>query len=151
MAQARGDAGLSDAAPTTNVETFTAIRDAYTRGDYQSAWELLDPQIEWIEPREMPGAGAYRGHDGVRESLTKFVGTWSDYRVEHHILAEAGDQLYVRVHISGKGRSSGAPGAFDEYQVWTFRDGKVTRVEMFLDEAEGRRVAGLGPTAKEMG
>ena len=130
-------------------EVFEVITRAYFSGDWDAAWALIDPEIVWIEPQEMPGAGTYHGHEGVRESLTKFVGTWADYRVEHHDVTEAGDKLDLRAHISGKGRTSGAPGEFDQFQVWSFRDGKFARMEMFLDEESARRAAGLDPSRKE--
>jgi ketosteroid isomerase-like protein len=30
------------------------------------------------------------------------------------------------------------------FQLWTFRDGRAVRMEMFTDEDEARRAAGLG-------
>ena len=132
-----------NAAPKGNREVFDAVCAAYFSRDWEAAFALIHPEIVWIEPREMPGADTYHGHEGVRESLTKFVGTWDEYRVEHHDITEAGDKLYLRAHISGKGRTSGVPGEFEQFQVWTFRDGKFARMEMFLDESEARRAAGL--------
>jgi uncharacterized protein len=128
---------------------FEVITEAYFRSDWEAAFALIDPEIVWVEPEGMPGSGTYHGHDGVRESLTKFVGTWDDYRVEHHDITEAGDKLYLRAHISGKGRTSGVPGEFDQFQVWTFREGRFVRMEMFLDEDDARRAAGIETADKE--
>ena len=129
----------------SNREIFEAITHAYFSGDFERAFALVDPEIVWIEPTGLPGADTYHGHDGVRRSLTKFVGTWDEYRVEHHDVTEVDDRIYLRVRISGKGRSSGVPAQFDQFNVWTFRDGKLTRMEMFLDEDEARRAAGADP------
>ena len=122
---------------------------AYFRGDWDGAFALVDPEVVWIEPEGMPGSDTYHGHEGVRESLTKFVGTWADYRVTHHDITEAGDKIYLRAHITGKGKTSGAPVELDQHQVWTVRDGKLARMEMYLDEGEARRSAGLETTQKE--
>jgi ketosteroid isomerase-like protein len=137
VAQARGDAGLS------NKEIFEVMTAAYGRGDIDGALEFIDPEIEWIEPTEMPGSATYHGRDGVRKSMTKFVGAWTDYSVDHPELIEAGDRLLVHAHMKGKGRTSGAPAELHQWQVYTFRDGKVIRAEMYLDEEEARRVVGL--------
>jgi ketosteroid isomerase-like protein len=98
----------------------------------------------------MPGAASYHGHDGVRESLTKFVGTWDDYRVDHSDFAESGDRLYVRAHITGRGKTSGVPVDLEQFQAWTFAEGKLVRMQMFLDEAEARRAAGVEPAGSEL-
>ena len=154
MSAVRGMPQPADArmsAEPSHTETFQAIGRAYFSGDFDAAWALIDPEIEWIEPRGVPGSSTYHGHEGVRESITKFVGTWDDYRVEHHDLAEAGDHLFVRARITGKGRSSGVPSEMDEFQVWTFRNGKAVRLEMFLDEDEARRAAGVELAKGEAG
>ena len=131
------------------TETFKAITAAYLAEEYEKCWALIDPEVEWVEPASLPGAATYRGHDGVAASLSKFVGTWTDYRIEHSGFEEAGDRLFIRVHLSGKGRSSGTPMEVDQFQVCTFRDGKLARLEMHFDESEARRAAGLEPLAKE--
>jgi ketosteroid isomerase-like protein len=133
-----------------HAEVFWRIMRAYDAGDYARAFSLVHPDVVWIEPREMPGSQTYHGHEGVSESLTKFWGTWRDQEVTHHDLTESGDRLYLRVHIAARGKTSGAPGEFDEHQVLTFEDGLLTRMEMFLDEAEARQTAGLPvPAATE--
>ena len=140
---------MSEPAPNSHTEIFAAIHRAYFAGDFAAAWALIDPEIVWIEPDGMPGAGTYHGHQGVRESLTKFVGTWDEYRVENQDLTEAGDRLYLHARITGKGKTSGVPVELDEFQVWTFREGKAVRMEMFLEENDARRAAGLEPDREE--
>jgi ketosteroid isomerase-like protein len=138
VAQARGDAGLS-----SSRETYEKIYEAYNAGDFDACFALIDPAIEWIEPRRSPDAEVKHGHEGVRQSLTKFVGTWTDYRFEPRDFTENGDRLLVNCHISGKGKTSGTPVEMDQFQVWTFRAGKAVRLEMFTDESEAREAAGL--------
>ncbi len=128
--------------PRSHTEIFETINEAYSSGDYDAAWAVIDPEIEWVEPPEMPGSQTYHGHEGVRESLTRFWGTWSDPMVEHHDFAEEGDHLLLRAHLVAKGKTSGAPAEMDEWQVWTFRNDKAVRMEMFLDETGARRAAG---------
>ena len=47
------------------VESAIAgLRNAYAafnRGDIDAAARLLDPQVEWVEPANFPGGGAYHG------------------------------------------------------------------------------------------
>ena len=47
------------------------------------------------------------------------------------------------IDMRGRGRSSGAPAEMRFVQLWTFRDGRAVRMEMFSDIDEARRAAGL--------
>lgn len=52
----------------TTLETVEALYAAFARGDFEGAFELLDPAIEWITPSTLPWSrGNYYGRDGVAE------------------------------------------------------------------------------------
>jgi ketosteroid isomerase-like protein len=131
------------------TELFEAISRAYRSGDFEAALELIDPEIEWVEAPELPGSGTHHGHAGVQDSLRRFVGAWTEYRVAHSDLTEVGDRLFLHTRITGKGRTSGAPAEQDQFEVWTFRDGKAIVMRAFYDEGEARKAAGLEPARQE--
>src|SRR5258708_8255343 len=57
-------------------QTVSDLRNAYAafnRGDIDDALTPLDPQIEWSEPAEFPGAAPYPGLAGVKRHLTQPV------------------------------------------------------------------------------
>ena len=45
--------------------------------------------------------------------------------------------------MRGEGRASGVPAEMHFFQLWTFRDGRAVRMEMFTDIDDARRAAGL--------
>jgi ketosteroid isomerase-like protein len=50
-------------------ETVDLIRtgyEAFSRGDLETALEMMDPAIEAHDPPEMPDAAVHRGRDAVR-------------------------------------------------------------------------------------
>ena len=56
------------------TQTILALREAYVafnRGDMDAAVASLDPQIEWTEPAESPGASTYHGRDAAKGYLTQ--------------------------------------------------------------------------------
>ncbi len=66
-----------------NVEVVRGIYDAWQRGDLEGAFKSFDAGVEWLGPPDISGAGEHRrGHEGVRESLRAWIGTWDDYRSE---------------------------------------------------------------------
>ena len=57
--------------------------------------------------------------------------------------------MLAHLKFSVEGAGSGVPTSFEQYQVWTVRDGKVTRLEMIYDEGEAKRAAGIETTTIE--
>ena len=45
---------------------------AFNRGDMDAVVASVDPQIEWTEPAESPGAGTYHGR-GLPDAITRGV------------------------------------------------------------------------------
>ena len=53
------------------IAGLRAAYASFNRGDIEAAVDLLDPHVEWIEPVEFPGGGAYSGIDGAKRYLTQ--------------------------------------------------------------------------------
>jgi len=51
---------------------------AFNRGDMDAAVASVDPQIEWTEPAESPGAGTYHGRDAAKGYLTQSRAAWPE-------------------------------------------------------------------------
>ena len=56
---------------------------------------------------------------------------------------DAGDQIVVRNHQTARGEASGVLIEMDFWFVHTISEGKVVRVDMFVDEWEALEAAGL--------
>ena len=128
-----------------SAENVEIVREIYRRYvlDPASTFELLDPEIEWSEPPEVPDSQTSRGHEGVRRSLRKFVGTWENFHLEVVDLIDAGDSVIACTRLTGRGKGSGVEIDQDQFAVWTLRNGKAVRLQMVFDGDEADRVAGL--------
>ena len=111
----------------------------------EAFWALLDADVVWGVGRDPPPDihGVYVGRDSVIEASRRYWGTWDEYSLDADELIDAGSSVVVVVHERGRGRGSGAP--FDRRwaQVWTFREGRTVRWELFVDKAEAVKAAGL--------
>jgi ketosteroid isomerase-like protein len=74
--------------------------EAINRGDPVPGLDLMDPEIEWIEPDGAPGvggltpgSGVYRTRDEVLTGVFQLLGgrLWDDFRVEPDQVIDAGD------------------------------------------------------------
>jgi ketosteroid isomerase-like protein len=125
-----------------DLETVRRGYEALNQGDVESALELVQPDIEWntyLVPG--PGGGTYRGYDGVRELWTDVRNIFTDYRNDPEELIEAGDKVVSFICIRGRGSLSGAEVEARIAHVFTFRDGKILRVDSFEDRDEALRAA----------
>jgi ketosteroid isomerase-like protein len=118
--------------PESNVEIVRRAYEAWNRGDFDAAAEVLDPQIEWQMPSNIPDAGTYRGPDEDRRRLEEFLEAWDEFTVDVEELIDEGDRVIARIRYGGLGSGSGIEvrGASADTHVWTLRDGRAIRLEM---------------------
>jgi ketosteroid isomerase-like protein len=69
--------------------------DAFRRQDFPAFLALVDPEIEWTEPPELPYGGTYRGHAGLAELAAKWGETYAEMVVEPQEFIAAGDRAAV--------------------------------------------------------
>jgi uncharacterized protein len=118
--------------PESNVEIVRRAYEAWNRGDFEAAAELLDSEIEWQMPSNIPDAGTYRGPEEVRRRLEEFLEVWDEFKVNVEELIDEGDRVIALIRYGGLGSGSGidVQGASVDTHVWTLRDGKAVRLEM---------------------
>ena len=111
---------------------------AFARRDLEFLIESSDPEIEIVEPPELPGAQTYRGHEGLLRAIDNWAGKWDEFRVDIERIIEAGpERVIVFAHQHGRGKSSAATVETRTVNVHTGRNGKGFRWEIFgsLDDA----------------
>jgi ketosteroid isomerase-like protein len=135
--------------PESNVQLLHEFIDAFNRLDVDSVVADLDPEVELHEWPEAPGARSYRGPDGVRQALEVWFDVWEWMRVEVKDIREVGNQILVTLHQHAKGRGSEIEIEVESYNVYTFEDGKVTRMELFTERDPALKAAGLTASLEE--
>lgn len=126
-----------------NLELVRMASEAFTGGNVEEALEFLDPDVELYPPRQDPVTGVFRGHDGAREWLGRWMEAWEEFDFEIEELIDAGKQVVVIYHQRGVGRGSGIELENRLAAVATVRDGRIVRGELYLDIAEALEVAGV--------
>jgi ketosteroid isomerase-like protein len=79
----------------------------------------------------------------VVEEAKRWEEMWSDYRFEVQDLVDAGDKVVLLYRQVGKAKESGVEVEERAAWVYTLREGKIARVEMFQDRETGLRAAGV--------
>ena len=107
---------------------------------------MLDEDVVWEIPPEIELPDIPRrvvGREEVIAGSRHYWGTWDEYRLDAEELIDAGSSVVLVVQERGRGRGSGIPFERRWAQVWTFRQGRLIRWELFPDRATALEAVGL--------
>jgi ketosteroid isomerase-like protein len=130
--------------PGENIEV---VREGYerTRNTGQLVLDLVTADFVWDMSHfhGWPEQQVYEGVDEARGFLEEWTGAWDDWEIEVDALREAGDKVLAIMRQRGRSKATGTPVDMSFAQVWTIRDGKQTRMDMYSDPAEAMEALGL--------
>jgi len=105
---------------------------------------LFQPDWETVR-RSAPGSDeTYVGFDGARKLWLGWLGPWQSYRVVFEQAIECGEQVISFSHDHARPWDSAGEVALPAPAgLWTFRDGKIARFDIYEDRAEALKTVGL--------
>jgi ketosteroid isomerase-like protein len=108
-------------------------------GDLADAEAIFDAQVVMNPTSEGPSYGPA----AMRADLERWASEFEHLTVTIEEIIDAGDQVVVVAHHQGRGRKSGVEVDTRFYEVYTVREGKVSRVDEFAERREALEAAGL--------
>jgi len=130
-----------------NVEVVRSLFDAQWRGDERAMLEPISPEIVVTQFPDQLDARAFEGHDGVRQAMRDWIGTWDDWTIELIRATEIDGHVLAIAVQRGRGKASGAPIEGEVAFVFSFRDGLIVRWQMFRTEPEALAALSGGEAA----
>jgi ketosteroid isomerase-like protein len=109
----------------------------------QAGEGLFHPDVESVPAWRGPGT-TYSGIAGFREMWIDWLEPWVTYHVQVDEMIEMGDSVVVLVRDRARRHGTEVEVELISGSVWTFRDGKITRVEFYANREELREATGLG-------
>jgi ketosteroid isomerase-like protein len=128
-------------------ENVELVRESYERfqatGEFDP--EFIDPEFvfDMSTFRGWPGQQEYHGVEGARKFLDEWLEAWDDWELELEELHDAGEQIVAIVRQRGRSKSMGLPVDMTFAQLFTLRDGKQVRMQMYAEPSEALQAAGL--------
>ena len=101
----------------------------------------LHPEIEWFPIDE--NRGRLYGIDAAMRNRNEWLETWDEHRFEVDEVAAEGDSFVVYVHITARGKISGAEVDLRFYAHAKLRDDKIVYIYDHADRAAALKAAGL--------
>jgi ketosteroid isomerase-like protein len=105
----------------------------------QSARDLIDPGLEYVNPSYAVESGTVRS----RSALGRIREVYPDFHVEPERFVDAGENVVV-VGLARGTTASGAVAQWRQGYVWTIRDGRAVRFSWFNQPGEALKSVGLG-------
>jgi ketosteroid isomerase-like protein len=128
-----------------NVELVRDFVEAALLQDWKRAAELLDPEVE--------GHGTVGGLEegqvtrGLPEMIHAFetedLEAWEERRLDPKEFLHVDDLVVLLLHEYRRGRGSGVELENDTAVVFTVRDGRVVRMQGYMDQDAALKAAGL--------
>jgi uncharacterized protein len=126
-----------------NVEIVRRIFEGWATGDFGAGVGDLDPDVVFVVRRPFPEAVETVGPDGIRDYLRRFLDNWRTYAVEARDLQTVADTVLVDAIQRGEGKASRIEMEQPFFMLFTFRGGKIVRIESILNRDEALEAAGL--------
>jgi uncharacterized protein len=142
----RRDSNLRDTPPgmsQADIETLRAGYEAASRRDWDAALRTVHPDFELTTADRDPLAGTYRGHEDVTRIFEDMLEPFEEAVVEPQEFFERGDRIAVFVLARLRPMGSSATIEIRIGHLWTMRDGKAVRCEIFAQRERALEAAGL--------
>jgi ketosteroid isomerase-like protein len=135
-----------------DIETLRLGYEAFSRGDWETAFRAAHPDLELKTADRVTNPGTYRGPDEARRFFEDLLEPFEEVVAEPLQFFDRGDRIAVLVLVRFRPRGSTAVVENRIGHLWTMRDGKVARFEIFperekvleavgFSEQDARRVA----------
>lgn len=124
---------------TDGEEAARQFADAVTRGDRDLALAVCHPEVELQSVLGISGR-SYLGHDGIHQYFDDVASAWEDWTVEIEQTAGAEDgRVVIVMTMHARGRGSGASLEARTAHIWTLRDGRLLRNQLYRDPEQALR------------
>jgi ketosteroid isomerase-like protein len=126
-----------------DIETLRVGYEAVSRGDWDAATRFAHPEFELRTADRVPNPGTYRGPEEVRRFFEDLFEPFEEVVVEPEEFFERAEQIVVFVLTRFRPTGSSAVVENRIGHLWTMREGKAMRLEIFPRREDALEAAGL--------
>jgi uncharacterized protein len=122
------------------AEIVRGFYDALGRGDVPGVLARLHDQLEWTEAERFPYySGTWRSPQEVLDKLLiPLARDWDRFSARAHDFIAQGNRVVTLGEYSGTFKATGKSMTASFAHVWTIRDGRLARFDMYTDTAKVR-------------
>ncbi len=126
-----------------DIEVLRAGYEAVSRGDWDTPTRFAHPEFELQTADRVVNPGIYRGTEEVRRFFEDLFEPFEEVVVEPEEFFERGDQ--IAVFVLARFRPAGSSAVVENRigHLWTMREGKAARLQVFPRREDALEAAGL--------
>jgi ketosteroid isomerase-like protein len=123
---------------TTSIDTVRGFYDALGRVDVPGVLALLQSELEWTEAERFPYySGTWRTPQEILDKVfIPLARDWDGFSAKAHDFIAEGDRVVSLGTYSGIFKSTGRSMTSAFAHVWTVRDGRIAKFDMYTDTAK---------------
>ena len=99
--------------------------------DFDAGFALLTEDFVWYEPAQAFHGGRHSSFEEIRQRLEAQLEVFDEFTVEPEEFREQGNRIAVPVRQRARGEASGVVIEIRIGHLWTLRDGKIARLDVF--------------------
>jgi ketosteroid isomerase-like protein len=126
-----------------DIETLRLGYEAFSRGDWDTPARFAHPEFEFQTADRVVNPGTYRGLEAAMRFFEDLFEPFEEVTVDPEEFFERGDQIAVFVVVRSRPTGSNALVENRIGHLWTMREGKATRLQVFPRREEALEAAGL--------
>jgi ketosteroid isomerase-like protein len=126
-------------------ELLAVVYEDWEKGDFQRRFDVYADNFEWGFSEEFPEA--HVGPDpGLRSArLRNWLSSWRDWRCFAEGFVEHGEKVVVLTRYTGTAKASGVTVEQSGAHVWTIKDERALRLEIYADRGRALEDVGIAP------
>lgn len=124
-----------------NRELIKALYDAFAARDADAMMGFLDDEVRWTEAEGFPYAGTHVGPQAVMDNVWMRMATeWRDWEANLDEIIVEGNRVATTGTYTAIYKTTGKKLRARFAHAFEIRDGKIVRMEQFVDSAKVNEV-----------
>ena len=132
----------------SDIDNIRARYEAANRGDRSALFRDVQPDFALKPPDQAPGAGTYVGSAEAARFMEDLWEPFEEVIAEPQDFLENGDRIVALLTVRARHKGSSAFVEIHVATLWTMRDGKPVRMEMYPQPEKALEAAGLASTGE---
>jgi uncharacterized protein len=126
-----------------DIEALRLGYEAFSRGDWDAVLAGAHPDFELKTAERITNPGTYRGVENVKQFFQDLFEPFEEVVAEPQEFLERGDRIVVLLIVRSRPRGSSAAIENRIGHLWTMRDSKAARLQIFPEREKALAAVGI--------